>query len=104
MGEAGHPPIPPTATRPAGTRPGPLPAPLHGEVFLDPRDDGRALRVSWHGDSHTAVLSLWRGEVCIGTHRLGPADVGQLVQLLLECQLATPQRPAPAQELGRAPC
>jgi hypothetical protein len=104
MGEGVRPPLPPSGPRPTETLPGPLPVPVHGEIFLDPRDDGRALRVSWHEDAHTAVLSLWRGEVCIGTHRLAPGDVGRLVQLLLEGQLAVPGRPARDRRSGRAPC
>jgi hypothetical protein len=60
----------------------PVPAPRHAEVFVDPRDEGRALRVSWHRETRTVVLSLWRAGVCIGTHRLGSGDVARLAAVL----------------------
>jgi hypothetical protein len=61
-----------------------LPAPASAEVFLDPRGEGRAMRVTRHEESQTVVVSLWRGERCVGSHRLGPADVGRLVQALVD--------------------
>lgn len=64
--------------------PAPSPAPAAGEVFLDPRGEGRAMRVTGHPESQTVVVSLWRGERCVGTHRLGPADIGRLVQALVD--------------------
>jgi len=62
----------------------PVPAPRHGEVFADPRDDGRALRVSWHPEQRTVVLSLWRGDRCVGTHRVEGAEIGRLVHALVD--------------------
>ena len=50
------------------TRSRPLPA--AGEVFLDARGGGRALRVSWHPEADMVVLSLWRDSTCAG-HRSG---------------------------------
>ena len=58
------------------------PLPVNGEVFLDARGPDRALRVSWHTDVDTVVLSLWRGGVCSGSFRLRAADVPDLVHLL----------------------
>lgn len=58
------------------------PLPSRGEVFLDDRGDGRALRVSWHPEADVVVLSLWRGRTCAGTFRLSVEDVPALVELL----------------------
>ena len=56
--------------------------PRAGEVYLDSRDDGRALRVSWHSESGLVVLSLWRDNVCTGTFRLGVEAVPDLIDVL----------------------
>ena len=58
------------------------PLPSTGEVFLDARGDGRALRASWHPEADVVVLSLWRGPVCAGSFRLSVEDVPALVELL----------------------
>lgn len=64
------------------------PLPVAGELFLDTRGSGRALRVSWHhlGADQTdlVVLSLWRGGTCTGSFRLAAADVPRLVDALHE--------------------
>ncbi len=62
------------------------PLPAAGEVFLDTRGSGRALRVSWHhlvpGEGDLVVLSLWNGSTCTGTFRLAVQDVPDLVDAL----------------------
>jgi hypothetical protein len=58
------------------------PLPLAGEVFLDSRGSGRALRVSWHPENDLVVLSLWQGDTCTGTFRLPVEDVPDLVDAL----------------------
>jgi hypothetical protein len=62
------------------------PLPPAGEVFLDPRGCGRAMRVSWHAagpsDADIVVISLWRGGTCTGSFRLPADDVPHLVDLL----------------------
>lgn len=66
------------------------PLPSTGEVFLDTRGSGRALRVSFHhvgpdleGDGgDLVVLSLWNGGTCTGTFRLALQDVPDLVDAL----------------------
>ncbi|MFC6285427.1 hypothetical protein ACFP3Q_05785 [Nocardioides sp. GCM10027113] len=72
------------------------PLPRTGSVFLDPRGDGRALRVSWHHDdggvgaegdradqgAGLVVLSLWRDNVCSGSFRLAAEDVAELIAVL----------------------
>ena len=55
-----------------------------GEVFLDARGNGRALRLSWHHESDLVVLSLWRHDVCVGTFRLTRPDVGAFVDALVD--------------------
>jgi hypothetical protein len=58
------------------------PLPLRGGVQFDKRDAGRALRVSAHPDSRTVTLSIWRGDVCVGTHQMDVADVPELIEVL----------------------
>jgi hypothetical protein len=58
--------------------------PVRGEVFLDARDAGRALRVSWHHEDELVVLSLWRGHKCTGTFQLEADDVRAFVQALTD--------------------
>ena len=56
----------------------------HGEVFLDARGQGRALRLTWHHEADVVVLSLWRDRMCAGTFRLSTADVNDFVDALVE--------------------
>ena len=60
----------------------PRPLPRTGGVFLDPRGEDRALRVSWHAESDVVVLSLWRDNLCAGTFRLAVDEVPDLIDLL----------------------
>jgi hypothetical protein len=61
---------------------GSSPLPAQGEVFIDARGEERTLRVSWHPEADTVVLSLWRAGVCAGTFRLPLDDVPDLVDVL----------------------
>jgi hypothetical protein len=58
------------------------PLPAAGEVFLDSRGGGRALRVSWHAEADVVVLSLWSGRTCSGSFRLPAGDVPDLIDAL----------------------
>ena len=58
------------------------PIPATGEVFLDARGDGRALRVTWHREAGVVVLSLWRDRVCAGTFRMPIEEVPALINVL----------------------
>ena len=58
------------------------PLPTSGEVFLDSRGPGRALRVSWHGEADLVVVSLWTGSTCSGAFRMPIEDVPRLIGLL----------------------
>lgn len=76
----------------------------HGEVFLDARGHGRALRLTWHHESDVVVLSLWRDSLCAGTFRLATADVNDFVDALVE-GLRAPVGPsaAPVPSVGLPP-
>jgi hypothetical protein len=50
------------------------------DVFLDER--GAALRVTWHPERGLVVLSVWRGDRCVGTFRMPVRDVPRLSGLL----------------------
>jgi hypothetical protein len=57
--------------------------PAMGSVFFDRREPSRVLRVSWHPESRTYVLSIWRAGECAGTFQL-PADAApDLVHALM---------------------
>ena len=58
------------------------PLPRSGDVFFDPRDEGRFLRVAYHPELAIFVVSLWRDETCLGTHRLAAADLPRLLHAL----------------------
>jgi hypothetical protein len=53
------------------------------EVFGDPRDHGRALRVNWHHDDGFVVLSAWRENRCVATSRVLAEDVPMLIDVLV---------------------
>jgi len=59
-----------------------VPLPPRGAWLPDARQEGRALRVSWHPEQGCAVLSTWRDGVCTGTARLTPHEVAELVGVL----------------------
>jgi len=56
----------------------------NGEVFLDARGNGRALRLTWHHEVDLVVLSLWREDFCAGTFRLCAEDVNAFIDALVE--------------------
>jgi hypothetical protein len=55
-----------------------------GEVFLDARGGGRAMRLTWHHEADLVVLSMWRDHVCTGTFRLAAEDVSDFVDTLVD--------------------
>jgi len=57
--------------------------PASGDVFLDARDDGRAMRLSWHSDGDLAVFSIWRAGTCISSFQLGRNEIPALVETLV---------------------
>lgn len=60
-----------------------LPLPHRGDVFLDPRGEGRSLRVSGHRGAATVVLSIWRQGECRATFRLSGSEIDEFVGALL---------------------
>ena len=66
------------------------PLPAHGGVHVDPRGEGRALRISAHPELGLVTLSIWRGDRCIATHQVPTGDVPGLVGLLTEALLERP--------------
>ena len=58
--------------------------PVRGEVFLDARDAGRALRASWHHEDDLVVLPLRRGHTCTGTFQLAADEVLAFVHALAD--------------------
>lgn len=78
------------------------PLPQAGSVFLDPRGEDRALRVSWHAEAGVVVLSLWRENVCAGSFRLAAADVPDLIETL-RAGLDASYRHAPTRAAPPAP-
>ena len=58
--------------------------PVRGDVFLDARDQGRALRLSWHHEVDLVVLSLWRDDTCVGTFQLGKDGVPAMIDALVQ--------------------
>jgi hypothetical protein len=56
-----------------------IPVPARGGVVIGRDRPARALRVSAHPELSRVVLSLWDGNRCIGTLRLAPEDVPDVV-------------------------
>ncbi|MCW2753199.1 MAG: hypothetical protein JWQ32_610 [Marmoricola sp.] len=57
--------------------------PASGDVFGDARDQGRAMRLSWHGGGQLAVLSIWRAGTCVASFQLARNDVPGFVESLV---------------------
>lgn len=64
------------------------PAPENGGVVVGRDRPGRALRVSAHPELGRVVLSLWDGARCIGTLRVTPGDVPDMVRALTGAAVA----------------
>ncbi|HET7531243.1 MAG TPA: hypothetical protein VFJ98_09820 [Mycobacteriales bacterium] len=75
------------------------PLPATGGVHLDPRGDGRALRVSAHPELALVTISVWREDRCVATHQVPSDDVPDLVKLLTEALLRTPPADGAARRL-----
>ena len=67
--------------------------PVQGRWAWDARGEGRAVRVSTHAESGVVNLSLWREDTCVGTARLRPDDVAELVTGLSEGLATLASRP-----------
>ena len=56
--------------------------PASGDVFLDARDESRAMRVSWHDEGGVAVISLWRTGTCVASFQLARDEIPALIESL----------------------
>jgi hypothetical protein len=63
-------------------------APRQGQVLVGRDAPGRALRVSAHPESGRIVLSIWQDTRCIGTVRLKPEDVPDVLHALGDALVA----------------
>lgn len=68
-----------------------LPLPHRGETFLDPRGEGRSIRLSGHRGAATIVLSIWQHGECRATFRLAGSEVDGFIRALLSA--APPSAP-----------
>jgi hypothetical protein len=51
-------------------------------VFVeDERRDGKFLRVTWHPDRRTFVVSTWDGSVCVGATRVAVEAAPELIDV-----------------------
>lgn len=71
-----------------------------GRVFIeDVRRNGAFLRVTWHDDARTFVVSNWEGDVCVGASRVDVQGAAKLVGLLTggiaAAATAPPAAPSP---------
>jgi hypothetical protein len=58
--------------------------PVRGQWAWDVRGEGRAVRISAHVESGLVNLSVWRHDTCVGTVRLLPSEVANLMTGLAE--------------------
>ena len=73
----------------------------------DARENGHALRATWHPDTRQFVVSTWNHDVCTGSARLRAEDAAELAALLVDglADAATPAAvpvAAPASRAGLA--
>jgi hypothetical protein len=66
------------------------PLPNQGGVHIDPRGDGRALRISARPELGIVTISVWRQDRCVATHHVPTVDVPGLVTLLTEALVEQP--------------
>jgi hypothetical protein len=52
--------------------------------FVDARDAGRRMEVSWHSDEGIVIVSLWHGSICRATFQLPVGEAPGLIQTLAD--------------------
>jgi hypothetical protein len=73
-------------------------------AFLeDARGDGSYLRVTWHPEHRSFVLSHWRNSVCTATTQLRAEDAAPLISLLASGLADIAGVPAPTPAPGQPP-
>ena len=50
--------------------------------FVDARNDGRQMEVTWHEEASVVVISLWQGGTCRSTFRMPIEDAPALIGIL----------------------
>jgi hypothetical protein len=68
--------------------------------FVDARDDGRRMDVSWHADEGIVIVSLWHGSICRATFRLPVQDAPGLIQTLTDALGDAVQSSPPTSRTG----
>jgi hypothetical protein len=68
--------------------------PARGRWAWDSRGTNRAVRVSTHDRENVVNLSVWRDDICVGTVRLLPTEVTELIVGLAEGLAQLAERPA----------
>jgi hypothetical protein len=58
------------------------------------------MRVSWHPDQGLVVMSIWRGNTCVGTVQVDSAEVPHLVDVLVRGLAAGSAPPQPLEDAG----
>jgi hypothetical protein len=53
------------------------------EWFVDARDEGRRMEVSWHPSENLVIISLWHGNLCRSTFRMPIGEAPTLVEMLV---------------------
>ena len=78
--------------------------PVRGQWAWDVRGEGRAVRISAHVEAGLVNLSVWRHDTCVGTVRLLPDEVANLVAGLTEglAQMTVPPAAGERPESGDA--
>jgi hypothetical protein len=59
------------------------PLPSTGSVFIDPRDNRRSMRLSWHAEAGVFVVSLWRDDACVASFPLAAAEAARFVHTMV---------------------
>jgi hypothetical protein len=72
-----------------------LALPTRGRWVWDAHDRTRAVRVSTHAEVGLLNLSIWRDDLCVGTVKLSPGEVADLVAGLTEGLARLADEPAP---------
>lgn len=79
--------------------------PTRGQWAWDVRGEGRAVRITAHVEFGLVNLSVWRHDTCVGTVRLLPSEVANLMtglsEGLAEIAQAPPAPEAPSEESRR---
>jgi hypothetical protein len=64
---------------------------------------GRGLRATWHPERGLVNVSLWRGDACVETFRLTPAEASRLIGFLADTLAAGATAAPPALRVAPPP-